>query len=65
VTLQVLANGLALLLDHHLLAVHEVLDRQPLAQRVVDTVQATLAQPREVQSRLAEGLGRDGSCVDR
>jgi len=64
VAIQVALDDAALVLDDRLLAVHQEADRQILPQGVVDAVEPALVQTREIQRRLAKGLGRESAGVD-
>src|SRR5580704_8222828 len=61
---QILAELLALSLDHHVLAVHEILHRQAVFQRVVDAIETALLNSRVVERGFAENLAGNRSGVD-
>ena len=56
VSIQVLQDRLALLTHHQPQAEHDVMDGQPVFERVIDSIEATLAQSREVKSRFPQGF---------
>ena len=64
VAIQVALDDPALVLDDRQLTVHQEADGQVLPQGVVDAVEPALAQTREIQRRLAKGLGGEGAGVD-
>ena len=61
---KILSQLLALSLDHHVLAVHEILHRQAVFQRVVDAVETALLDARIVKRGFAENLAGNRSGVN-
>src|SRR5579859_7322643 len=62
---QVLLHFFTFQVHHRVLAMHEVLNRQAVTQRVVDSVKTPLEQPGIIQSGLAQALAGNGSGIHK
>src|SRR5580693_1086411 len=61
---EILGQLFALGCDHHILAMHEILDGQAFAQRVIHTVEAALMYTGKIERRFAKDFAGDGAGVD-
>src|SRR5579859_3298657 len=62
---QVLLHFVTFQVHHRVLAMHKIVNRQAVTQRVVDSVKTALEQPGIIQSGFAQALAGNGSGVHK